>query len=200
MKARPLASCVRTNLLSLVIVACGLLASAGQSASAVVFEGSQTAPGEWTYTLTYNAWDNYSITQPSSTITLSGLTGVVSATGPTSTDFPYFPGSTIEPINLAWTPEVLVGGTQVQWTHVGPGTGNFSTDIHVFGFKVLAPSAFDGSVAWATDGFSTDTDRGLFERDASGTTRGPAVPEPSTAALGLVGLAALAVTLRRRTA
>ena len=39
-------------------------------------------------TLTFAPLDNYSIFQPTTTITLTGLFGVTTAAGPTSTDFP----------------------------------------------------------------------------------------------------------------
>jgi hypothetical protein len=186
----------------LALVGCAFLAGGASTASAVQFEGSQTNPGEWTYTLTYNSLDNYSISQPSTTITLTGLTGVVNATGPTSTDFPGGPGSFIDLLNLEWTPQVLGGGTIVQWTHDGPGTGNFGGDIHVFGFTVLAPGAVNGPVTVTTDGFSTDIPE-VLERDIEASTSGPtasAIPEPaSTVVVGLLGVGVLTLLrLRRR--
>jgi hypothetical protein len=130
------------------------LAALVPAASAVGFTGTQTGPGEWTYTLTFNGLDNYSIFQPQTRIILSGLTGVTNATAPTSTDFP---NPQLEAINLAWTPTVSNGGTVVTWTHIGSGTGNFGGDLHVFGFKVLASGAVSGPVAVVTDGMSRDS-------------------------------------------
>ena len=151
-------------------------------AHAVAFTGSQTGPGEWTYNLTYHTRDNFSIcpevSQPSNptTITLTNLAGVTSASGPTSTDL-----STNHPGSLAWSATVSNGGTQVVWTHIGPGTGNPSTDKHVFGFKVLA-NANDGIVNVATDGFELDTGSGANriacptpDQDIVGTTSGPVI-------------------------
>jgi hypothetical protein len=43
---------------------------------AVSFSLSSVGGGVWTYTLTYDPLDNYSRFQPSTTITLSGLSGV----------------------------------------------------------------------------------------------------------------------------
>lgn len=160
----------RTRLVRSLLVALGLLnlilPGATRTASAVQFIGTQTAPGQWTYTLTYNPFDNYSIYNSVTTIDLGGLAGVTNATGPSSTDFPQGSGSGLDMLNLAWTPQVLGGGTMVQWSHVGPGTGNFPTDIHVFGFTVTAAGAIDGNVSVSTHGFSTDI--GHLPGDANG--------------------------------
>ncbi len=99
-----------------------LLLSAAAS-EAVSFSLSSVGGGTWTYTLTYDPLDNYSIFQPSTTITLSGLSGVSDAFGPTSTDFDP-PGGVFDTLNLEWAPAVLDGGTAVSWTHTGGGTGN----------------------------------------------------------------------------
>ncbi|MCK6407548.1 MAG: PEP-CTERM sorting domain-containing protein [Rhodocyclaceae bacterium] len=172
---------------------------------AVEFTGSQTAAGTWTYNLTYNPLDNYSVfpvdTQPSNltTITLTGLFGVTGATGPSSSTFvdPWLNG-----INLAWSAEVLNGGTTVRWTHVGPGTGNFGVDMHVYGFQVFATGAVDGWASVATNGFSTDTTNGGLDRDITGRVLGPvaAVPEPETWALLMAGLGLMGGIARRRRA
>src|SRR6516165_7442377 len=110
------------------------------SAQAVFITGQQTAVNEWTYNLTFASLDNYSIFQPATTITLTGLFGVVSAAGPTSTDFP----PPLDEINRDWSAEVLGGGTGVRWTHVGAGTGNFLDERHIFEFRVFADGATDG--------------------------------------------------------
>ena len=120
---------------------------------AVSLTGRQTAPNEWTYTLTFDPLDNYSICQPTTTITLTGLFHVVSATAPTSTDLP---GTFFDQINTNWIPEVLAGGSGVRWTHVGPGTGNWDEPRQIYGFRVIANDAINGSVFLSTSGVSLD--------------------------------------------
>jgi hypothetical protein len=141
---------------------------------AVTFSGAQTAATEWTYTLTYAPLDNYSIFDAMTTITLTGLAGVTGADGPVSTDFP---SAFIDQINTNWIAEVLDGGTAVRWTHIGPGTGNWDIDKHVFGFRVHATGAMNGSVSLITSGFSRDTSNplpdGTFDVDITGTANGP---------------------------
>ena len=156
---------------------------------AVSLSLSSVGGGVWTYILTYDPLDNYSIFQPSTTITLSGLSGVTNAAGPTSTDFDPS-GGPLDLINLDWTPAVLAGGTAVSWTHIGAGTGNFPEAKHVFGFTIVAPGAQTGPVALVTDGFSRDTSNplpdGSFDLDISTEALGPAaaaVPEPTTGLL-----------------
>lgn len=172
-----------------------------EKASAVIFSGSQTSSTQWTYDLIYEPYDNYSINQRFTTITLTGLFGVTSATGPVSTDFQY---DFADENNLNWSAEILDGGTSVRWTHDGPGTGNYSTNIGVYGFSVFASGAIDGIASLVTDGFSTDTHRGLAERDITGTVSGPVnpgpapVPEPSTFLLLGSGLAGLCFYARKR--
>ena len=103
-------------------------------------------------------------------------------------------------LNLEWTPQALAGGTVVQWTHEGSGTGNFTQDIHVFGFTVVAPGAIDGPVTVTTDGFSTDTPE-LAERDIQAETSGPtaaAVPEPASAVTVAVSVGLVIVHRWRR--
>src|SRR4029077_14753964 len=115
------------------------------------FTGAQTGPDQWTYTLTFARLVNYSIFQNVTTITLTGLFGVTGATGPTSTDFP--PGL-LDTVNLDWSGAVLNGGTEVVFTHGGPGTGNFNDFRHAFGFTIDASGAVNGLVSLATSGFS----------------------------------------------
>lgn len=147
-----------------------------QDAHAVKFTGSQTGPGEWTYNLTYEPHDNFSICQPSTTITLTNLAGVTSASGPTSSDFSAgYIGL------LTWIPAVSNGGTEVVWTHIGGGTGNQFTEKHIFGFKVFS-TTIDGTVNVATDGFAYDHNISgpscpTTDRDIVTTTSGPVVAE-----------------------
>ena len=186
----------------LVAVACTVVAALyAANAGAVQFTGSQTAPGEWTYTLTYNALDNYSICQANTTITLSGLVGVTQALAPTSTDYT----GGLATLNLAWTPQVLNGGTTVVWTHVGSGTGNMGSDMHVYGFKVVAPTATNGTVHVATSGFALDGSCPSTVLDISTSVSGPAtttaeaVPalgRPAIVAFVLLVAVAGAVALR----
>ena len=132
---------------------------AATSAEAADFTGSQTGPNEWTYTLTYNPLDNYAVCGPNATatITLTGLQGVANATGPSSTDYDNDFGNTV---NLQWVPAVSGGGTVVTWTHIGGGTGNYTVDKHVFGFKMLTSApALNGLVTTTSDGFSLDVSR-----------------------------------------
>jgi len=148
------------------------------------FVGTQTAPTEWTYTLTYDPYDNYAVC-PSpgniATITVTGLSGVARATAPTSTDM--YTGIAL--INLQWIPQVASDGTSVTWTHVGPGTGNPNIAKHVFGFKIFteAPSV-SGEVNVVSGGFSLDVSRTGpcpvtpgYDRDFAGTTAGPVAPD-----------------------
>jgi hypothetical protein len=170
-----------------------LLVIAPDAAKAAHFDGIQTGPSEWTYTLTYDPQDNYAVCPPPgdiATITLSGLQGVVDATAPTSTDFVPV-GGMLDTGNQEWIPEVSADGTSVTWTHNGPGTGNFGIDKHVYGFKVITASpATNGTVDAASEGFSVDvSDTGPCpvipedDRDFTHTTNGP------------VGLAVLPVTI-----
>ena len=166
-----------------IAFALALFALAAAPAEAGSFIGTQTGPNEWTYTLTFDPWDNYAVCGAPgnvATITLSGLVGVVVATAPTSTDFDP-PGAYLDATNLQWTPVVSGGGTVVTWTHLGGGTGNFDVQKHVFGFKVFtAAPAVNGTVNVASDGFSLDVTldepcpvEPADERDFTGTTNGP---------------------------
>lgn len=146
------------------------------------FTGAQTGPNEWTYTLKFARLVNYSIFPRATyktnltTITVTGLFGVFAAAGPTSTDFP----GSLNTINLDWSASVLDGGTKVVYTHVGPGTGNFSDLRHAFGFTIHASGAANGTVLLVTSGFSRDTSHsladGTFNLDITGTTNGPVNP------------------------
>ena len=163
--------------------------------------GTEISPTEWEYNLVFAPEDNFSITQPDTTITLTGLYGVTSAAGPTSTTFP---SSYINGINLDWSAQVLDGGTEVVWTHVGPGTGNFSVQEEDEGFEVFATGAVNGTVSFATSGLSTD-EPDPVNRDSSGSVAGPvapeaaAVPEPSSVSLIALGSGVLLLARRRRT-
>lgn len=179
-------------------LAAGVLLAA--PAHAVQFDLASFASGVYTYTLTYDPMDNYAIPgwEDRATIHLTGLSGVVAATGPTSTSYDNEFGNAV---NLAWTAEVLAGGTEVLFTHIGPGTGNYDVPMFVYGFSIEAPGQGVGTVAFATSGFRTDTPEGAFDRDVSGSVSGPVpVPEPETWALLISGLAvaAGASKLRRR--
>jgi hypothetical protein len=172
-----------------------LLASPAQ---AVQFNLSGVASDVYTYTLTYDPLDNYAIPgwEDRATVHLTGLSGVVSATGPSSTSYDNEFGNSV---NLAWTAEVLAGGTEVLFTHIGPGTGNYDVPMFVYGFSITAPGQGLGTVAFETSGFRTDTTNGLFDRDVVGRVGGPtAVPEPATWALLIGGLAVTGAVAQRR--
>ena len=181
-----------------MLAAAAALVLAGH-AQAVEFILSSVTADTWTYTLTYNPLDNYAITTDTATLTLSGLQGVTAASGPSSTD--YDPaGGFLDLVNLDWTAQVLGGGTEVVWTHVGSGTGNFGEDKHVFGFTVTAPGASTGLASFTTTGFSTDISNGAIDRNISILVEGPVgvVPEPEIYALMIGGLGALGWIGRRR--
>lgn len=171
-----------------------LLASAWH-AQAVQWTLTSAGPPTWTYTLTFDPLDNCNLFVSPTTITMTGLSGVTAAGAPTSTDFPAGPLNTN---NLAWTPQVLSGGTTVVWSNPSCGTGNFAVAKHVFGFTITAAPAFNGTVAFATSGMAKDT--GIPNSvDISGTVAGPSatpttpsVPaaSPFTLVLMSVGLAA----------
>lgn len=181
------------GLMAAAALAC--LMGAG-SAHAVQFTLSDQTADTWTYTLTYDPLDNYAVNgaPETATIKLTGLSGVVSAGGPTSTDFA---DAWLDQLNRNWVPSVLSGGTEVVWTHVGPGTGNFDVPLHVFGFTVMAPGASSGPVSVVTSGFSTDTTNGYLPRDINTTVTGP-VPEPQSWGLMLAGLVAVGGLLRHQ--
>ncbi len=149
-------------------------------ASAASFIGRPTGSEEWTYDLTYEVLENYSIYQPTTTITLTGLFGVYAAEGPTRTDFPD-PGA--DAGNKNWKAEVLDGGKTVRWTHDGPGTGNWDIAKHVIGFRLFARDATNGLVNLKTSGFSRDInwpapDGGPWITDVATSVAGPSGAKP----------------------
>jgi hypothetical protein len=154
---------------------------------------SQTGPSTWTYTLQIDPQDNFNISQSSTTITMTGLSGVTSATGPTSSDFPNPLGTQL----LNWTPQVLNGGTTVVWTITGGGTGNFATTQHIFGFSITASGTANGTASFATSGFQVDS--GGPHRDISGSVAGPtaagSTPPPSPAGAPAASTVSLLITL-----
>lgn len=145
------------------------------SASAVTFACTQAGPTTWVYTLTFAPLDNYSVTQNTTTIALSGLAGVTAAGSPTSDDIP---NPTENTANLNWSAQVLNGGTKVVWSHVGGGTGNYTTPLHIYGFSVTAAGQPNGTATLATSGFSRDTSNPLpgggLNLDIGGNVAGPA--------------------------
>jgi hypothetical protein len=161
---------------------------------AVQFAGSQTGANTWTYDLTYDPEDNYSICQSSTTITITGLSGVTGAAGPTSTDYA---NSTVGAWNLNWTAQVLDGGTRVVWTQnpvSGSGTGNMSGTQHIYGFTITGstPSA---PAAFATSGFALDGTCPTTVLDISGSVPGPHGASQATEVSGVPGLSPFAVAL-----
>jgi hypothetical protein len=166
------------------LVCLALFVVVAPPAAAASFVGTQTGPNEWTYTLTYDPFDNYAVAAcgaTGATITLSGLAGVIAdgTSGPASTDFD---DPTVNIINLSWVPQVSGNGTVVTWTWtppsppvgLGPGTGNWEIPKHVFGFKVVtATQSANGSVKAASTGFSVDVSS-CANRNFSMTTNGPA--------------------------
>lgn len=177
-----------------------LLLTFAWQARAVHFTLASAGPPTWTYTLTYDPLDNYNVITSPTTITLSGLTGVTAAGVPTSTDFP----PALNASELMWTATVSNGGTTVTWTNTGPGTGNFPTPQHVFGFTVTAPGAPNGTASFVTNGIALNTPP--TSRDISGTVAGPSpnttagVPVMSPAAflLTMIGLAGVGAWESRR--
>jgi hypothetical protein len=169
-----------------------LLASAWQL-PAVQWTLASAGPPTWTYTLTFDPFDNCDLFVSPTTITMSGLTGVTSAGAPTSSDFT----GGLDTNNRAFTPSVLNGGTTVVWTNPTCGTGNFGVAKHVFGFTVTAATAFNGTVSFVTNGMAQDT--GVPNSiNISGVIAGPAAsgpppatPIPTTLVLLSIGLAAV---------
>jgi hypothetical protein len=175
-----------------LLIPVAILASAWP-AHAVHFTNSQVGPPTWKYDITFDPEDNYNIFQSPTTITMTGLSGVTAAAGPVSTDF----SGILNTINLAWTAQVLNGGTTVVWTNAGGGTGNFGIPKHIFGFSITATGA-NGTVNFATSGFSRDIGNALpgggFNLDISGTIAGPSaggggptgVPATSSVSFALI--------------
>ncbi|MEQ1948311.1 MAG: hypothetical protein ABL995_14055 [Bryobacteraceae bacterium] len=145
------------------------------SAYAVQFRLASVNGSKWTYTLTYDSLDNY---RSPVTITLSGLSGVVSATGPTSTDFPA--GSLASETELAWVASVQGGGTTVVWTQNSGGTGNYGDTHHAFGFSVTANNAVAGTGALLTNGFCIDDGPPCTSLDISTRVQAPVAPNAIT--------------------
>jgi hypothetical protein len=174
-----------------------LLASAWQS-QAVQWTLVSAGPPTWTYTLTFDPLDNCNLFVSPTTITMSGLTGVTSAGAPTSSDFT----GVLDTSNRAFIPSVLNGGTKVVWTNTTCGTGNFGVAKHVVGFTVTAPTAFNGTVSFATSGIARDTGvsnsldisgsvAGPGAAAAAGTPVGAPAASPLTLLLLSIGLAAV---------
>lgn len=164
------------------------------TAQAVQFTGSQTGANTWTYNVTVDPLDNYSVCQPNTTITINGLTGVTAAAGPTSSDNPN-PG--LVAIQLAWTAAVTNGGTTVVFTHVGLGSGNFGTPFHINGFTITA-TATSGAGSFATSGFEKDGTCPTQDLDITGTVPAPSTTPlvvPSVPALTPAALLALGIVL-----
>jgi len=158
--------------MSAAVVLASLLAA---QASALTFTSSQAGPTTWVYDVTFAPLDNYSLFQNVTTLTMTGLSGVTSASGPTSTDF----DGNLNSVNLAWTAQVLNGGTTVVWSHNGPGTGSPATVRHIYGFSVAAPGAQNGVVSFQTSGFVSSGSFNTFI-DISGTLPGPSTTARNT--------------------
>lgn len=188
---------------SLVVVA-ALAALVGLRAAqaAPSFVGSQTDSDTWSYTLNLGGDYNFSYdTSPVLTITLTGVTGVTSATIPNATTAFASPDFINDYILFGWSVDVLDGGTKVVWTKSDRGTGN-NGDFSISGFSIDAPGSVNGTVSYATIGMIEDVVPPV-NVDVSGTTDGPVgddgggnIPEP--ASLGILGLGGAALLLRRR--
>ncbi|MEQ1886896.1 MAG: hypothetical protein ABL967_17675 [Bryobacteraceae bacterium] len=122
-------------------------------AYAVHFTLASAVGNTWTYTLTFDPLDNYCVQGGACTATvrLAGLSGVTSATAPTSSDAGGGGAG-----NLRWLPAVENGGTGVVWQMTNGGTGNMSNPVHVFGFTVTAPGAVTGVASVITSEFCRD--------------------------------------------
>jgi len=147
-----------------------LALSATTGIHAITIIGGQTAPNEWSYDVVFAPDDNYSICQPNTTITLVGLSHVLAASGPITTDLP---GTYFDQTNTNWIPEVLAGGLGVRWTHLGPGTGNYDVERRIFGFRVIADPATNGQVSLATSGVALDGTCPTENRDIATLIDGP---------------------------
>ena len=143
-------------------------------ARAVTFTLVSAGPPTWTYNLTFLPEDNCDIDTSPTTITMTGLTGVTGAGGPTSTDFP---AGSLTTNNLNWTPTFT--STSVTWTNPTCGSGNFAVAKTVFGFTITAPTAPNGSASFATHGFQVDGHGAVV--DAAGSIAGPSTAAPAHA-------------------
>jgi len=173
-------ACIRVALVRRNVLIAVLLASAWQ-AQAVQWTLTSAGPPTWTYTLTFDPLDNCNLFVSPSTITMTGLTGVTAAGGPTSSDFP--PGS-LDTNNRNWVPQVLNGGTKVVWTNTTCGTGNFGSNMRVLGFTITAAGSPNGTASFATTGMAKDTGT-ANSVDISGSVGGPS--STGTATPGPVG-------------
>jgi len=202
------------NKLASLCAGLGAATALAAPAHAVDFVLDSHMGDAWTYTLVYDPYDNMSFAENGfhATITLTGLYGVTAVSGPTSTDFPH----PIANVNQqAWVGSILDGGSTVVFTmplEQQSGTGNYSTEKHVYGFTLIAPGAVEGQAALATNGFYY----GLYpndgvnhsldpvnDRDVAKAVAGPvaaSVPEPATWAMMILGLGAAGGMMRRRRA
>ncbi len=168
-------------------------------AQAVTFTLVSAGPPTWTYNLTFAPLDNCDIDTSPTTITMTGLSGVTGAAGPTSSDF----AGALDTSNRNWTPAFT--STSVTWTNPTCGSGNFPVPKTVYGFTITAPSVSSGLASFATHGFQVDGHGAVV--DASGSIAGPstttsgAVPVMSPVAflITMIGLGcAGAYEARRR--
>lgn len=199
------------NKLTRLFAGVGAAAALAAPAHALDFVLASHVGDAWTYTLIYDPYENMGIGDSGihATITLSGLSGVTGVSGPTSTDFAFQP---INDIQLAWTGEILDGGSRVVFTMPldRSGTGNQTSVQHVYGFTLIAPGAVTGEVGLATNGFYDGffVNDGVahalepaYDRDLAKAVAGPvAVPEPGTWAMLILGFAATGGVMRRRRA
>jgi hypothetical protein len=163
------------NLTAKIFVLLLFVILAAPQLSAVSFVCVQSGPTTWVYNLTFAPLDNVSVFQSSTTITITGLTGVIGASGPTSTDFPL---GQLNTGMLNWTAQVLDGGTKVVWTNTGVGTGNFGSEKHVNGFTITTAGTPNGTVNLTTNGVARDLGNalpgGAFNLDINTYIQGPA--------------------------
>jgi hypothetical protein len=198
------------NKLASLLAGVGAASALAAPAQAVDFVLESHVGDAWTYTLVYDPYDNMSFAESGvhATVTLTGLSGVTTVSGPTSTDFP---SQEINDVQLQWTGSILDGGSTVVFANLlqRVGTGNYATQKHVYGFTLIAPGAVEGDVDLATNGFyfgafPANTNGGTNpanDRDIAKAVAGPvAVPEPATWAMMILGFAATGGAVRRRRA